>query len=53
MLEGYDLLHDKKYLESARRASDWAASHELVANFNYNSFSVWLLARMYQENGET
>jgi hypothetical protein len=52
MLEGYDLLHDKKYLEAARRAADWAAAHQPVANFNYNSFSVWLLARMHRETGE-
>lgn len=52
MLEGYTLLHEKKYLESARRASDWAASHKLVTNFNYNSFSVWLLAHMYRATGE-
>jgi hypothetical protein len=52
MLEGYGLLHDGKYRDAARRAADWAAAHEPVANFNYNSFSVWLLAGMYRESGE-
>jgi hypothetical protein len=53
MLEGYDLLRDRKYLDAARRAADWAAKHELVSNFNYNSFSVWLLAGVYRETGES
>ena len=52
MLEGYNLLHERKYLESALRAADWAAAHPLVANFNYNSFSVWLLAAIFQETHE-
>ncbi len=52
MLQGYELLHEKKYLEAARRATDWAMREQPVANFNYNSFSVWLLAKIYRVTGE-
>ena len=52
MLEGYAGLHDRRYLDAARRASDWAVAQPLAANFNYNSFSVWLLARFFEETHE-
>jgi hypothetical protein len=52
MLEGWNLLHDRKYLDSARRAADWASAHVAVPNFNYNVFSVWLLARFYRATHE-
>ena len=52
LLHAYALTGDKKYLESARRAADWAMTRKLVANWNYNSFSGWLLARLYRVTGE-
>jgi acetyl esterase/lipase len=47
MLELYEATHEKRYLESALRAADWAASRPLVSNWNYNSFSVSLLTKAY------
>jgi hypothetical protein len=53
VLAVYELTGDKRYLESATKAADWAASRPLVSNWNYNSFSVFLLARSYRANGNT
>jgi hypothetical protein len=52
MLELYEFTKEKKYLDSAKKAADWALSRPLVANWNYNSFSVYLLARTYRVTGE-
>lgn len=47
MLELYEHTHDQRYLESALKAADWALARTLVPNWNYNSFSVHLLAKAY------
>jgi len=47
MLALYGVTKDDRYLVSARRAADWAATRPLCTNWNYNSFSVFLLAKMY------
>ncbi len=47
----YEATQDKKYLDSALRAAEWAARRSLVTNWNYNSFSVRLLARAYLVTG--
>lgn len=52
MFELYELTHDERVLASARKAADWAASRPLVVNWNYNSFSVWLLAKAHAVTGE-
>ncbi len=52
MFELYEVTHDEKYLTSARRAADWAEKHALVRNWNYNSFSVHLLAKAFAVTGE-
>ena len=52
MFELYELTHDKRVLASARKAADWAAGRPLAANWNYNSFSVWLLAKAHAVTGE-
>lgn len=39
---------DRRYLEGALKAADWAASAPMVPNWNYNSFSLQLLAQAYQ-----
>ncbi|HSH94481.1 MAG TPA: hypothetical protein VK968_10075 [Roseimicrobium sp.] len=52
MFELYELTRDTRYLDSARRAADWAASRPLCPNWNYNSFSVDLLAKAFQVTGE-
>jgi hypothetical protein len=52
LLELYELTRDARYLDSARRAADWAVKRPLAPNWNYNSFSVALLARFFEVTGE-
>jgi len=47
MLAYYEFTADPRALASAHRAADWAARQPLVPNWNYNSFSVWLLAKAH------
>ncbi len=42
---------DARYLNSALRTADWAASRPLVPNFNYNGFTAVLLARAAEVTG--
>lgn len=43
---------DARYLDAARRAADWAMAQPLSTNWNYNAFSVHLLAETYRATGE-
>ena len=52
MFELYEFTHDDRVLASARKAADWAAVRPLVSNWNYNSFSVWLLAKAHAVTGD-
>ncbi len=52
LLYGYSLTGDERYLRAAERAGEWAASQILVTNWNYNSFSGYLLSRLYRVTGE-
>ncbi len=52
LLYGYLVTGDERYLRAAERAGEWAASQILVTNWNYNSFSGYLLARLYRVTGE-
>jgi hypothetical protein len=45
LLRAGELLKDETYLAAGRRAAEWAAKQTCCANFNYNAFSVSLLAR--------
>jgi hypothetical protein len=47
MLDLYEVTKDDRYLESARAAADWAVTRPLCPNWNYNSFSVFLLAKAF------
>jgi hypothetical protein len=47
ILELYAVTRDKRHLDSALRAAEWAAARPIAANWNYNSFSVYLLAHAY------
>lgn len=42
----------RRALAAARRAADWALGRPLVPNWNYNAFSVELLARAARATGE-
>ena len=52
LAEAYKVTGDERYLDAARRACDWAMGQPLCTNWNYNAFSVWLLARVARETGE-
>ena len=52
MFELYELTKDARQLASARKAADWAAARPLCVNWNYNSFSVYLLAKAFEVTGE-
>ena len=52
LLELYATTHDRRYLEGALKAADWAAAAPMVVNWNYNSFSLQLLAQAYAATGE-
>jgi uncharacterized protein YyaL (SSP411 family) len=53
LLRLFEATDDPRYLKAAIRAADWAASRRVVTNWNYNSFSVYLLAEVYAITGET
>jgi len=44
LLRAGELLKDETYLAAGRRATEWAAKQTCCTNFNYNAFSVSLLA---------
>jgi 23S rRNA A1618 N6-methylase RlmF len=48
----YEATMDEEYKRSAIRAADWAIERRVVTNWNYNSFSVFLLAEVYRITGE-
>jgi uncharacterized protein YyaL (SSP411 family) len=52
LFELYAATKDEKYLSSARKAADWAEQRPLARNWNYNSFSVALLAEAFRATGE-
>ncbi len=52
LLQGFKDLGNERYLAAARKAGDWAVARRLVANWNYNSFSVWQLSALYDATKE-
>ncbi len=52
MFDYHELTKNPAALDSARRAADWAIRQPLVPNWNYNSFSVWLLAKAHAVTGD-
>lgn len=52
LLRLYDATKDEKYKKAAVRAADWALARRVVTNWNYNSFSVYLLAEAHRVTGE-
>ena len=48
LLELFAVTQDWRYLDGALKAADWAASAPVVPNWNYNSFSLQLLAQAYE-----
>jgi hypothetical protein len=52
LFELYQLTGDNRYRQSAVAATDWAIGRPVVPNWNYNSFSVYLLAKAYRVTQE-
>ena len=52
MFELYEATREKTYLTSAQWAADWAEKRPIARNWNYNSFSVSLLAEAFRVTGE-
>lgn len=48
LLHLYEATRDERYRESALRGADWVVGRRVVTNWNYNSFSVYLLAEAYR-----
>jgi hypothetical protein len=46
LVSAWQLTGDDRYLAAAKRAGDWTISRPSVSNWNYNAFSVGLLARL-------
>lgn len=52
LISTWELTKDAKYLDAARKSGEWTIQQPLVANWNYNAFSVGLLARLATATGE-
>ena len=52
VLRFYEATKEAKYLEASIAAGRWAMRQTVVPNWNYNSFSVWLLAELHRVTGE-
>ncbi len=52
LVQVFEATKDDKYKKAALRAADWAAKRPVVTNWNYNSFSVFLLAEVYRVTGD-
>jgi hypothetical protein len=48
----FEATKDDRYKKAAIRAADWAVKRRVVTNWNYNSFSVHLLAEAYRITGD-
>ncbi len=46
LVSAWELTRDERYLDAALKSGDWAITRPLVSNWNYNAFSVGLLARL-------
>ena len=52
LVELFEATKEDKYKQAAIRAADWAITRPVVTNWNYNSFSVFLLAEVYRITGD-
>ncbi|MCE9637675.1 MAG: hypothetical protein K8T90_18400 [Planctomycetes bacterium] len=48
MLELHAATGERRWLDAAQAAADWAAASPAVPNWNYNAFSVFLLAETFR-----
>lgn len=52
LVQLFEATKDDKYKKATVRAADWAITRPVVTNWNYNSFSVFLLAEVYRISGD-
>lgn len=52
LASGFRLLHEEQFLKAACNAGKWAVRFPLSPNWNYNSFSVWQLAKLADVTGD-
>jgi hypothetical protein len=52
LFELHQLTQNPRYLASALKAADWALTRPLCSNWNYNAFSVHLLAKAHAHTRE-
>ncbi len=52
LVSAWELTKDERYLTAARKSGDWAIKRQMVGNWNYNAFSVGLLARLSIATGD-
>lgn len=52
LLTAGDTFQHAEWTQAGRRAADWALAQRCVPNFNYNAFSVGLLAQTYKAMGD-
>ncbi len=48
----YEATGDETYLQAAKKSADWALNRRMVTNWNYNSFSVYLLSEAFRITGD-
>ena len=48
----FEATKDEKYKRAAVKAADWALTRPIVTNWNYNSFSVFLLSETFRATGD-
>ena len=48
VLHLFEATREQRYLRSAQAAADWASRQPVVPNWNYNSFSVFLLSEVFR-----
>jgi len=48
LIYAYWMTNNQDYLKSAQASAEWAMKQPYSPNFNYNSFSGYLLARLYR-----
>ena len=53
LFELFEVSQENRFLEGAIATADWAARRPCVTNWNYNSFSVYLLATAYRITHES
>jgi hypothetical protein len=53
LISAWKLTDNTRYLDAARKSGDWAITQPLVTNWNYNAFSVGLLAQLARTTNDS